>query len=60
MKNHRERLEKYQNNEMTDAEATIFEKELQDATALFDYLLEHEELEDFPQPVTLLLKKINK
>ncbi len=48
MKNYRERLEKYQNNEMTDAEATIFEKELQDATALFDYLMEHEELEDFP------------
>jgi len=48
MKNYRERLKKYQNNEMTDAEATIFEKELQDATALFDYLLEHEELQDFP------------
>lgn len=47
MKNYRERLEKYQKHELSEIEAEAFEKELHDASALFDYLMEHEELENF-------------
>ncbi|KAF1303998.1 hypothetical protein [Candidatus Enterococcus willemsii] len=47
MKNYRERLEKYQNKQLTEQEAAAFEKELQDAASLFDYLMENETMDDF-------------
>ena len=47
MKNYREKIEKYRKNEMMEEEAEDFEKELSDFSAIFDYLMENEEIIDF-------------
>lgn len=51
MRDYREKVKKYQNNEMSEQEAKKFEKELEDAAALFDYLVENEELSDFSEDI---------
>ena len=50
MKNYRERLARYQAQQMTVDEAAAFEQELQDAASLFDYLMEQEELPELLEP----------
>ena len=47
MPNYRVKIERYRNNEMSSQEAESFEKEIRDAAALFDYLMEKEDIDEF-------------